>query len=66
MTMYQRNLSPRRMFSELGKNHQPQYRFDGKDKKYFSAWKRKTRGKVLSTLGDFPERCAPNPQLLGE
>jgi len=64
--MHKRNLSPRRMFADIAKDHVPLCQFNGKDKKYFSAWKKKTLPKVLSTIGDYPERCAPNPQLLGE
>lgn len=64
--MHRRNLSPRRMFGSLGKQHRPEYQFDGETKKEFSAWKRKAFPKVMSTLGDYPDRCEPNPQLLGE
>lgn len=64
--MHHRNLSPRRMFAEIAKEHVPLCQFNGKDKKYFSAWKKKTLPKVLSTIGDYPPRCVANPQLLGE
>src|SRR5690606_21564200 len=65
-SMHRRNLSPRRMFGLIGKNHKPEYQFEGESKKDFAAWKRKAFPRVMSTLGDYPERCEPNPQLLGE
>ncbi|MHB1319821.1 MAG: alpha/beta hydrolase family protein [Anaerolineae bacterium] len=61
-----RNLSPNQMFVELAKAHQPQYRFAGTTRADFAAWKQEALPKVLATLGDFPQRVDPNPQLLAE
>ena len=64
--MTTRNLSPQRMFNDLASEHKPEYRFKGRDKKAFSAWKRKTLPKVLATIGDAPPRVTPNPELLAQ
>jgi len=61
-----RNLSPQQMFIDLANAHTPEYRFNGATHADFDAWKEAALPKVLATLGDFPERVPPNPQLLAE
>ncbi len=61
-----RNLSPNQMFVEMAKAHRPQYHFTGTTRADFTAWKLEALPKVLATLGDFPARVDPNPQLLAE
>lgn len=60
-----RNLSPQTMFEELANAHKPLCRFDPKKHK-FAVWKKNTLPKVTATLGDFPPKVNPNPQLLAE
>ena len=60
-----RNLSPQEMFVQWGLKHKPQYRFQEWTGD-FASWKAEARPKVLATLGDFPERVPPNPELLAE
>ena len=43
-----RNLSPQQMFADLAKEHVPEYRFRGKDRRQFRAWKRKALPQVLA------------------
>ncbi|MFW5798307.1 MAG: alpha/beta hydrolase family protein [Planctomycetota bacterium] len=57
-----RNMSPQEMFVRMAAEHTPTHAFAGKSKKNVSTWKRKTRPKVLATLGDSPEAVDPNPQ----
>ncbi|MEO6908249.1 MAG: alpha/beta hydrolase family protein [Abditibacteriaceae bacterium] len=64
--MKPRNYSPQEMFQQMANAHQPQYRFEGEDEKYFSQWKENTLPKVLSTLGKSPPCCAPNPHFVAE
>ncbi len=61
-----RNLSPQRMFIDMAVAHRPLYRFKGRGRAAFKAWKAKTRPAVMACLGDFPKRVPPNPQLLAE
>ena len=61
-----RNLSPNQMFIELAKAHTPQHHFAGTTPQDFESWKAEALPKVLATLGDYPERVDPNPQLLAE
>jgi hypothetical protein len=61
-----RNLSPNQMFIEMAKAHTPQYQFAGSTPEDFDAWKAEALPKVVATLGDYPERVDPNPQLLAE
>jgi hypothetical protein len=59
-----RSISPEHMFFQMALNHRPECRFEeGTD---FAAWKQGTLPRVLATLGDYPERCEPNAQLLAE
>ncbi len=60
-----RNLSPQRMFFEMGLEHQPTYRY-ANWKQGFDAWKTDALPKVLATLGDYPAEVPLNPQLTGE
>ncbi len=62
----QRNLSPQEMFYRLAQEHKPDFRFEGKSKKDFTAWKGDALPEVMKTLGDFPERVPLNPELLAE
>ena len=64
--MTTRNLSPQQMFIHLAENHIPAYQFTGKSLAEFEAWKTEALPKVLTTLGDFPAKVDPNPQLLAE
>lgn len=59
-----RNLSPQQMFVDLAARHVPAHRFGGKNRRDFSAWKRRTLPKVLATLGDSPTPVAPRAELL--
>ena len=61
-----RNLSPQQMFIRLAEDHVPEHRFQGKNKKQFTSWKRRAEPKVLATLGDFPDGVPPKPELLAE
>jgi hypothetical protein len=61
-----RNLSPNQMFIELAKAHTPRYRFAGSTPEDFTAWKAEALPQVLATLGDYPDKVDPNPQLLAE
>jgi hypothetical protein len=61
-----RNLSPNQMFIELAKAHTPRYRFAGSTPGGFTAWKAEALPQVLATLGIYPDRVDPNPQLLAE
>ena len=61
-----RNLSPQHMFFEMAKEHKPTYRFAGRDKAAFKAWKAKALPEVMKCLGDFPKKVPLNPQLLAE
>ena len=61
-----RNLSPQQMFADLAKEHVPEYRFKGKDRRQFRAWKRKALPRVLACLGEAPEPAPLAPQLLAE
>jgi hypothetical protein len=54
------------MFKDLAKEHKPECRFTGKDRKYFSAWKKKTLPRVLATLGAAPSRVPPKPELMAQ
>jgi hypothetical protein len=58
-----RNLSPQKMFNDLAKAHQPEYKFTGKDKKDFLLWKKQALQKVLATLGDNPPKAPIRPEL---
>lgn len=61
-----RNLSPQQMFVELAARHVPACRFDGKTRRDFGAWKRRTLPKVLATLGESPAPVPARPELLAE
>jgi dienelactone hydrolase len=61
-----RNLSPHQMFERLALEHRPAYRFAGQTPDDVVAWQRDALPAVLATLGDFPARVPPNPQLLAE
>jgi len=54
------------MFSNLVKEHRPEYRFSGKDRKYFMVWKKKTLPKVLATLGESPPKVPAKPEMLAQ
>ncbi|MDF2441067.1 MAG: hypothetical protein JWN98_2051 [Abditibacteriota bacterium] len=59
-----RNLSPQHMFEQMALEHQPLLAFDDTTK--WPAWKERALTPVMATLGDFPARVEPNPQLLAE
>jgi len=61
-----RNLSAQRMFEQLAREHRPTCAFQGTRPADFETWKRETLPQVMATLGDFPERVPPEPELLAE
>lgn len=61
-----RNLSPQEMFYRLALEHMPVYSFKGKNKKDFDGWKHQALPEVMKTLGDFPDKVPPNPELMVE
>lgn len=63
--MPSRNLSPQRMFGLLALEHTPQYSFDSAGMS-FEQWKREALPKVIATLGDFPARVPPDPEMIVE
>ena len=64
--MSRRNLNPQTMFQQLALEHEPRFRFKAADKEGFEAWKAAALPEVIGTLGDFPERVAPDPELIAE
>ena len=64
--MKTRNLSPQQMFIRTALEHQPSCRFTGRTPAAFTAWKKKAKPLVLATLGRFPKRVAPEPELVSE
>lgn len=64
--MTDRNLSPYVYFERLAASHKPRHAFKGTTKAQFSTWKRTLAPKVLATLGDWPKKVPPHPQLLAE
>ncbi len=61
-----RNLSPQEMFLRMAIEHKPEFRFEGKSAKDFEKWKAEAFPKVMKTLGDFPGKVPPNPELVAE
>ena len=61
--MFARNLSPARMFEQLGLEHVPEYSFKGQTEADFREWKAEALPKVLATLGQFPEPVPLNPEM---
>ncbi|MEI6169308.1 MAG: alpha/beta hydrolase family protein [bacterium] len=61
-----RNLSPQQMFIKTALEHKPSCRFTGRSPAAFAAWKKKVKPSVLATLGNYPERVAPEPELVAE
>lgn len=61
-----RNMSAQEMFHKLALEHRPECAFRGRNRRDFSAWKRKTLPRVLATLGEFPRKVPLRPQLLAE
>lgn len=64
--MTTRNLSPQQMFIRMALEHKPSCRFAGRTPAAFTAWKKKVKPLVLATLGRFPERVAPDPELVAD
>jgi len=65
------------MFERMALDHRPKYSFacyrrndssdgGGNSREDFVAWKRQAMPEVMATLGDFPERVPPNPELMAE
>lgn len=54
------------MFEFLAEEHRPLYAFQGRTKQDFEEWKKATLPEVLRTLGDWPRRVPPNPELMVE
>jgi hypothetical protein len=61
-----RNLSPQAMFEKLALEHRPDLAFAGRTPDEFASWQGRALPRVLATLGEFPARVPPNPQLLAE
>lgn len=63
--MKPRNLSPLKMFMSLAAEHRPTFHFPN-----FSGslkeWQTAARPAVLDTLGRWPDRVAPDPELMAE
>ncbi|MFA6111617.1 MAG: alpha/beta hydrolase family protein, partial [Candidatus Latescibacterota bacterium] len=65
--MSERNLSPQQMFVDLVRDHKPECRFTGRERKAFQTWKKKALPRVLATLGDPPPPpTAPDPELVAQ
>jgi len=60
-----RNLSPQQMFIRTAQDRTPDFSFSANEMP-FDGWKAAALPKVLSTLGDWPCRVAPNPELIVE
>lgn len=63
--MKSRNLSPLKMFMALAADHRPEFHFPNFDGS-FSEWQTATRPAVLNTLGRWPDRVAPDAELMAE
>jgi hypothetical protein len=64
--MKTRNLSPQQMFIRTALENKPSCCFTGRTPAAFTAWKKKAKPLVLATLGRFPKRVAPEPELVSE
>lgn len=64
--MTPRNTSPHEMFYRTALEHEPVFRFTGDGPDDFARWQAAAKPEVLRTLGRFPERVPPNPELLCE
>lgn len=62
--IYTRNLSPQKMFLEMARKHRPEFSFEPDVN--FTEWKCNAWPQVLKTLGDFPEKVAPEPEKVVE
>lgn len=54
------------MFTQLALEHTPVCQFDGETERDFDIWKAQTLPRVKATLGDWPERVDPDPELIAE
>jgi hypothetical protein len=54
------------MFLGLAAEHRPEFKFAGRNRRDFAAWKKRALPRVLATLGDDPPRVPPRPQLLAQ
>lgn len=64
--MKPRNTSPHEMFYRTALEHRPVHRFPGGGRPDFERWQASAKPEVLKTLGCWPERVPPNPELLCE
>lgn len=64
--MKQANFSPQKMFYQIAETHEPLLSFSGKSASDFEEWKTTARPKIKETLGIFPDRVDPNPELIAE
>jgi len=64
--MTPRNFAPQVMFQRMAADHRPLCHFTGQSAADFDAWKKDTLPRVLATLGEWPERVPPNPELVAE
>ncbi len=54
------------MFIRLADEHVPRFRFPGGGRAEFESWKEAALPRVKATLGDFPQKTAPEPELQAE
>jgi dienelactone hydrolase len=54
------------MFLQMARSHRPKHRFEAADPEAAARWKSRALPEVLATLGDFPQKVAPEPMLLAE
>jgi dienelactone hydrolase len=64
--MSYRNLSGQCFFEQWARRHRPSHAFAGTTRDDWEAWRGQTRPAVLDTLGEFPERVDPRPELLAD
>ena len=61
-----RNLSVHRYFQELTARHRPRYRFEGKTRDHWQAWRDALLPAVRDTLGAMPEKVPLHPEIVAE
>ena len=60
------NFSPQQMFQSIANNHTPVLSFSGTTASTYADWKNTVRPQILETLGIFPDRVDPEPELIAE
>ena len=61
-----RNYSINKYFADMGKNHQPKWRFTGSTKKEWLQWRENLLPALKASLGTMPTRVPLNPETLCE